>query len=220
MNSLSHCINSVLHIDVYLNTFVSTYGFWTYLLLFLIIFCETGLIVTPLLPGDSLLFAAGSIAAQPDNSFNVILLFALLVIASILGNQLNFTIGKWIGPQVFKAKDSWLFNKKHLESAHQFYITHGKKTIIIARFLPIIRTFAPFIAGIGQMSRIQFLIYNVLSAFLWIGALLGLGYFLGSLPFVKEHFTAALYGIIILSLFPALITCLRKKSNHADPWPG
>ena len=211
MNSLHYLLDYILHIDLYLNAFVSTYGFWTYLALFAIIFCETGLIVTPFLPGDSLIFAAGSIAAQPDNSLNSIWLFLLLVTASILGNQINFIVGSFLGPKVFNAKDSWLLNKKHLEQARQFYNQHGGKTIVFARFIPIIRTFAPFIAGIGKMSSTHFTLYNIFSAILWVGGLIGLGYFLGSLPIVKEHFTLVIYGIIGVSLLPALITCCRSK---------
>ncbi|RUR13727.1 DedA family protein [Legionella sp. km772] len=214
MSLFSSFIDYILHIDVYLNTFVSSYGFWTYLLLFLIIFCETGLIITPFLPGDSLLFAAGSIAAQPGNSLNSIYLFLLLSLASILGNQINFMVGRLVGPRVFTAKDSWLLNKKHLDHAHQFYKQHGGKTLIFARFLPIIRTFAPFIAGIAKMHLVRFFLYNCSSAILWIGSLLGLGYFLGSLPFVKEHFTVVIYGIIGVSLLPAVLAYLGKRSHH------
>lgn len=211
MSTLHLFIDYILHIDVYLNAFVSTYGFWTYLALFLIIFCETGLIVTPFLPGDSLLFAAGSIAAQPGNSLNSVLLFVILVIASILGNQINFFVGSRVGPRVFTAKDSWLLNKKHITTAHDFYQLHGGKTIIFARFLPIIRTFAPFIAGIGKMNTLHFSLYNIFSALLWIGSLISLGYFLGSLAIVKEHFTLVIYGIIGVSMLPAVITFLRRK---------
>lgn len=212
MSVLTSFIDHILHIDVYLNAFVNNYGFWTYLVLFLIIFCETGLIVTPFLPGDSLLFAAGSIAAQPGNSMNSVYLFLLLSLASILGNQLNFIIGRFLGERVFTAKDSWLLNKKHIDTAHQFYQQHGGKTLIFARFLPIIRTFAPFIAGIGKMNFVQFSLYNCSSAVLWIGSLLGLGYFLGSLPVVKEHFTLVIYVIVLISFLPALISCFTKKS--------
>lgn len=211
MNTLQHFIDYILHIDVYLNVFVSNYGFWTYLALFFIVFCETGLIVTPFLPGDSLLFAAGSIAAQTDNSLNCVLLFLILVGASILGNQVNFLVGSLLGPRVFTARNSWLLNKKHLHTAHDFYNQHGGKTIIFARFLPIIRTFAPFIAGIGKMRAAQFFLYNIFSAFLWVGSLISLGYFLGSLPVVKNHFTLAIYGIILLSVLPAVLACCRKK---------
>ncbi|MFJ1266966.1 DedA family protein [Legionella lytica] len=211
MSYLHQLIDYVLHIDIYLNTFVTTYGFWTYLALFAVIFCETGLIVTPFLPGDSLLFAAGSIAAQPDNSFNVIILFVLLFIASVLGNQLNFLIGRALGPRIFSANESWLLNKKHLHEAHVFYEKHGGKTIIFARFLPIIRTFAPFVAGVGTMKVVHFTLYNLVSALLWIGGLLSLGYFLGSLPVVKANFVLVIYGIIFVSLLPALFALLNKK---------
>ncbi|MDR3503202.1 MAG: DedA family protein [Legionella sp.] len=211
MGYLHQLIDYILHIDIYLNTFVTTYGFWTYLALFAVIFCETGLIVTPFLPGDSLLFAAGSIAAQPDNSFNVIILFVLLFIASVLGNQLNFLIGRALGPRIFSANESWLLNKKHLHEAHLFYEKHGGKTIIFARFLPIIRTFAPFVAGVGTMKVLHFSLYNVVSALLWIGGLLSLGYFLGSIPVVKANFVLVIYGIIFVSLLPALFALVNKK---------
>ncbi|CAM4509158.1 MAG: Protein DedA [Legionella sp.] len=211
MSYLHQLVDYVLHIDIYLNTIVTTYGFWTYLALFAVIFCETGLIVTPFLPGDSLLFAAGSIAAQPDNSFNVIILFMLLVIASVLGNQLNFLIGRALGPRIFSANESWLLNKKHLHEAHVFYEKHGGKTIIFARFLPIIRTFAPFVAGVGTMKVLHFSLYNIVSALLWIGGLLSLGYFLGSIPVVKANFVLVIYGIIFVSLLPALFALVNKK---------
>lgn len=206
-----HFIDIVLHIDVYLNSFVSTYGFWTYLALFAVIFCETGLVVTPFLPGDSLLFAAGSIAAQPGNPLIIILLFVLLLIASIVGNQLNYLIGRLVGPRVFNAQRSWLLNKKHLEETHRFYEKHGGQTIIFARFIPIIRTFAPFIAGIGNMRLLHFSLYNVLSAVLWVGSLLCLGYFLGSMPLIRDHFTVAIYVIVAVSILPACIAFLKKS---------
>ncbi|MFT4059833.1 MAG: DedA family protein [Legionella sp.] len=211
MHYLHQLIDYIIHIDLYLNTFVSIYGFWTYFALFAVIFCETGLIVMPFLPGDSLLFTAGSIAAQSNPSFNIFILFLLLFAASILGNQLNFLIGRAVGLRIFSANDSWLLNKKHLQETHTFYEKHGGKTIIFARFLPIIRTFAPFVAGIGTMHALQFSLYNVISAFLWIGSLLGFGYFLGSIPVVKENFVLVIYGIIFISLLPPVITLFRKK---------
>lgn len=211
MSYLHHLFDMILHIDIYLNSFVSLYGFWTYLALFAVIFCETGLIVTPFLPGDSLLFVAGSIAAQPGNSLNILILFLLLFVASVLGNQINFWVGRAIGPRIFTAKSSRLFNKKYLEETHAFYEKHGGKTIIFARFLPIIRTFAPFIAGIGKMNNLHFSLYNLISALLWIGSLLSLGYFLGSLPVVKEHFTVVIYGIIFISLLPPILTFVSQK---------
>ncbi|MBA2653417.1 MAG: DedA family protein [Tatlockia sp.] len=211
MESLQHLLNFILHIDSYLFNFVSTYGTWTYLVLFLIIFCETGLVITPFLPGDSLLFVAGSIAAQPSEPLSVLLLLILLIIASILGNQLNYLIGRMIGPRVFSAEGSWLLNKKYLEETHRFYEKHGGKTIIFARFIPIIRTFAPFVAGIGYMGIYQFTLYNISSAFLWIGSLLACGYFFGSLPFIKDNFTLVIYGIILLSLTPPILAFLWRK---------
>lgn len=214
MHYLHHLIDTILHIDIYLNSFVSMYGFWTYLALFAVIFCETGLIVTPFLPGDSLLFAAGSIAAQPGNPLQILMLFALLLLASVLGNQINFWVGRAIGPRIFTAKNSWLFNKKYLQETHAFYEKHGGKTIIFARFIPIIRTFAPFIAGIGTMELLHFTLYNLVSALLWIGSLLSLGYFLGSLPFIKAHFSLVIYGVIFISLLPPLLTFLTQKSAH------
>ncbi|KTD63223.1 DedA family protein [Legionella shakespearei] len=212
MDYLQTLLDTILHIDVYLNAFVSTHGFWTYLALFAVIFCETGLIVTPILPGDSLLFAAGSIAAQPGNSLNIFILFVLLLCASILGNQVNFLVGRALGPHIFASRRSWLLNKNHLNETHAFYEKHGGKTLIFARFLPVIRTFAPFVAGIGTMEVLKFTLYNVASALLWIGSLLSLGYFLGSLPIVKDNFTLVIYGVIALSLLPPLLALLTRKA--------
>ncbi|HEX4045991.1 MAG TPA: DedA family protein, partial [Gammaproteobacteria bacterium] len=203
-------------IDDTLITFVATYGVLTYVLLFTIIFCETGLIVTPFLPGDSLLFAAGSIAAYETNILSIQLLFLLLVLASILGNKVNYLIGRYIGPKVFYAEHSWLLNKKHLQEAHRFYEKHGGKTIIFARFIPIIRTFVPFVAGAGEMSLKQFSFYNVVSALIWIGSLLAAGYFFGSLPFVKEHFSMIVYAIVVISLLPPVITLAYQRLTVAN----
>lgn len=211
MHYFQEFIYYILHIDLYLNSFISTYGFWTYLILFAIIFCETGLVITPILPGDSLLFAAGSIAAQPTHPLSFSFLFILLVLASILGNQVNFLIGRMVGPRVFKSQNSRFLNQKYLQETHLFYEKHGGMTLIFARFLPIIRTFAPFIAGIGSMALLQFSFYNVVSAFLWIGSLLSLGYFLGSISVVKEHFSMVIYGLIFLSLLPPLLAFLNKQ---------
>lgn len=211
---LNQFIDTILHIDIYLNSFVTNYGVLTYLALFAVIFCETGLIVTPFLPGDSLLFAAGSVAAQPGNPLNIFTLFALLFIASILGNQVNFLVGRALGPKIFASKSSWLLNKNHLAQTHAFYEKHGGKTLIFARFLPIIRTFAPFIAGIGTMKVWHFTLYNLISALLWIGGILSLGYFLGSIPIVKANFTLVIYGIIIISILPPIIALVSKKSEQ------
>jgi membrane-associated protein len=211
MEIIQQLFQYLLHIDTYLVSFVATYGIWTYVVLFLIIFCETGLVVTPFLPGDSLLFAAGSIAANDNSGLNIQLLFMLLCVASMLGNKLNYTIGRIVGPRVFTAKDSWLLNKRHLEEAHRFYEKHGGKTIIIARFLPIIRTFVPFIAGIGAMSLRRFSFYNIVSGILWIGSLVGAGYYFGSLPIIKENFTLVIYAIVGISVLPALYTLTMRK---------
>lgn len=210
---MQNLIQYILHIDIYLMNFVAAYGIWTYAVLFAIIFCETGLVVTPFLPGDSLLFAAGSIAANPSSSLSIQTLFAFLLIASILGNKLNYLIGRFIGPKIFQSKKTWIFNKKHLLEAHAFYEKHGGKTIILARFIPIIRTFAPFVAGIGYMKVRTFTFYNIVSAILWIGVLLGGGYFFGKMPFIQQHFTLVIYGIIGISLLPTIFALfVRRKA--------
>lgn len=208
---MSQLLDYILHIDTYLLDFVSNYGTWTYLVLFLVIFSETGLIVAPFLPGDSLLFAVGSLAAHPDSSLSVLVLLCLLIIAAASGNQVNYLIGRLIGPRVFTAKESWLFNKKHLEKAHRFYEKNGGKTIIMARFIPIIRTFAPFVAGVSYMKLHHFTIYNLASAVLWVGSLLGAGYYLGSFPIIKENFTIVIYAIIAFSLTPPLLAFIYGK---------
>ena len=210
MELIHQFLHFILHLDEYLVTFVTMYGVWTYGILFLIIFCETGLVVTPFLPGDSLLFAAGALAAHSQDALNVHVLFILLVTASILGNTVNYMIGKFLGPKVFHSSNSWLLNKKYLEKAHRFYETYGGKTIIIARFIPIIRTFAPFVAGIGYMRTRQFLIYNAAGAVLWIGSLLYVSYLFGNLPFVKDHFSTIILAIIVISLLPPFIEIMKR----------
>ncbi|WP_028388391.1 DedA family protein [Legionella fairfieldensis] len=214
MQGMHSLLNYLLHIDSYLLAFVSVYGTWTYVALFMIIFCETGLVITPFLPGDSLLFVAGSIAAQPESPLSALLLFFLLIFASIIGNQLNYLIGRTLGTRVFSARNSWLFNKKHLEKTHRFYEKHGGKTIILARFIPIIRTFAPFVAGIGEMKSSHFSLYNIISAFLWISLLLGCGYFFGSIPIIKENFSIVIYSIIIISLMPPAMAFFYRKLKN------
>src|SRR3990167_6281632 len=213
MEYIQHILHIILHIDQFLISFITDYGQATYVILFAIIFCETGLVVTPFLPGDSLLFAAGSIAANASSELNIQVLFILLCIAAILGNKLNYLIGRAVGPRVFTAKDSWLLNKRHLEEAHRFYETHGGKTIILARFMPIIRTFAPFVAGIGAMSLRSFTVYNLVSGILWIGSLLFAGYFFGSLPIIKDNFTIVIYTIIAISIMPAVFTIIARSTS-------
>lgn len=203
-------LNYILNIDDHLLNFVSMYGAWAYAVLFMIIFCETGLVITPFLPGDSLLFAAGALAANSDNALNVHLLFILLATASVIGNTLNYLIGRFLGPKVFCSQKSWLLNKSHLDEAHSFYQRYGGKTIIIARFIPIVRTFAPFVAGVGYMSYSSFLFYNLISAILWIGSLLYISYWFGNIPLVKDHFSYVILGIIALSLIPPILEILRR----------
>ncbi len=213
MDQLHYLFNLILHLDTYLISFVAEHGAWTYLIVFLVIFCETGLVVTPFLPGDSLLFTLGSIAAQSGSPLHIFILLPLLILASIVGNQVNYFFGRKIGPKVFSLKRTWLINQNHLAEAHQFYEKHGGKTIILARFIPIIRTFAPFVAGVSEMSFKQFHFYNIGSATLWVGSLLGMGYFLGSLPFIQANFTLVIYAIIALSLLPPLFTYVYHQIN-------
>lgn len=213
METIQQLFQYIIHIDTYLVAFVANYGIWTYAALFAIIFCETGLVVTPFLPGDSLLFAAGSIAAQPESGISIQLMFLMLCLAATLGNKLNYTIGRIVGPRIFTAKSSWLFNQRHLEEAHKFYETHGGKTIIFARFIPIIRTFAPFVAGIAAMSLRSFTLHNLISGILWTGSLLAAGYFFGSLPIIKDNFAIVIYSIIGISLLPALFAAISHRKS-------
>jgi membrane-associated protein len=215
MDTIQLLLQYILHIDIYLIAFVSHYGVLTYAVLFAIIFCETGLVITPFLPGDSLLFTAGSIAASASHALDIQVLFVSLVIASILGNKTNYMFGRLLGPKLFNSPNSRLLNKKYLEEAHQFYIRHGGKTIIFARYLPIIRTFVPFVAGMASMSIKEFSLYNILSALLWIGSLLGAGYFFGTLPIVKDNFSLFVYGIIGISLLPPLFAFIHRKGAKA-----
>jgi membrane-associated protein len=210
MELLHQFFDFALHLDVQLVSFSTQYGLGIYDFLFLIIFCETGLVVFPFLPGDSLLFASGALAANSLEALNVHWLFILLAIASILGNMLNYSIGRFVGPKVFHSPTSWFLNKKYLERAHAFYETYGGKTIIIARFTPIIRSFAPFVAGVGYMSYRQFSLYNIAGAVVWVGSLLYISYLFGNLPFVKENFSLIIVSIIIISLLPPFIEIARR----------
>jgi membrane-associated protein len=201
-------IDLFLHLDQHLSQIITEYGFWTYLILFLIIFVETGLVVMPFLPGDSLLFAAGAFAAKGD--LNISFLILLLFIAAFLGDTLNYFIGNFIGPKVF-SKDYRFLKKEHLIKTQQFYEKHGGKTIIYARFMPIIRTFAPFIAGVGTMNYRKFISYNIIGGIIWVAGFALLGYWFGNFPAVKKNFTLIIFAIIILSLTPPLIEFLRSK---------
>lgn len=209
MEYISHFIDLFLHLDKHLGELVKEYGTWTYLVLFVIVFCETGLVVTPILPGDSLLFAAGAIAAL--GSLNPHLLVVLLTIAAVLGDAVNYQIGRYIGPAVFKKEDSRFFKRAHLEKTHAFYERYGGKTIIIARFVPIVRTFAPFIAGVGQMSYKQFALYNVIGAVLWVVIGVYAGYLFGQMEIVKENFSLIIIAIVFISLLPAAFEYWRAR---------
>ncbi|MBM3402089.1 MAG: DedA family protein [Bacteroidetes bacterium] len=210
MEIIQQLIDFILHIDKHLIEIVQNYQTWTYLILFLIIFAETGLIVTPFLPGDSLLFAAGAIIAKPESGLNLILMAVLLIIAAILGDLLNYHVGRYIGPKAFSGKIKFL-KREYLEKTQIFYDKHGGKTIIYARFIPIIRTFAPFVAGIGTMSYLKFASYNVTGGILWVLSYLFLGFFFGGLPLIKDNFTYVIFGIIILSILPPVVELFREK---------
>jgi len=203
-------IDFLLHIDDHLVEIVNNYQTWTYLILFLIIFAETGLVVTPFLPGDSLLFAAGAIIAKPETNLNVFLMWGLLMVAGILGDMVNYHIGKYIGPKAFSGKYKFL-KKEYLEKTEKFYEKYGGKTIIYARFVPIIRTFAPFVAGVGSMSYGKFASYNVIGAILWVTSFLFIGYFFGGLPIIKDNFTIVVFAIIFLSILPPIIEIVKEK---------
>lgn len=204
-------IELLLHFDEHLANFIDLFGNWVYVLLFAIIFAETGLVVTPFLPGDSLLFVVGTLAG--GGFLNIWIVYITLLIAAILGDTVNYWAGHHFGPRVFKKENSRLFNKHHLETTRQFYDKHGGKTIIIARFVPIVRTFAPFVAGMGSMNYQTFLYYNVVGAFIWVTSLTFAGYFFGGLEIVKENFEIAVFGIIIVSLIPAIIEFIKAKNE-------
>ncbi len=207
---IAFLVDLFLHLDKHLAEVIQAYGPWTYGLLFAIVFLETGLVVTPLLPGDSLLFAAGSFAAL--GALDLALLFLLLSVAAVLGDTLNYAIGHYLGPKVFHYERSRFFNPEHLRRTHAFYETYGGKTIIIARFVPIVRTFAPFVAGIGAMSYARFVLYNVAGGVLWVAVCLGAGYLFGNLPFVKKNFSLVILAIVFVSLLPALVEYLRQRA--------
>lgn len=204
-------IDFILHIDTHLVTLATEYGAWLYGILFLIIFCETGLVFMPLLPGDSLLFAAGSLSAAPGSALDVHVLFLLLSVAAVAGDTLNYWIGHAVGPRVFHGERSRLFNRKHLERTHVFFEKYGGKTIILARFVPIVRTFAPFVAGIGAMSYGRFLTYNVIGGVVWVALFVYGGSFFGQLPFVQRNFKLVILAIIVLSCVPPVVEYWRAR---------
>jgi len=214
-------VDLIVHLDDHLLWVVQQHGAWIYALLFLIVFCETGLVVTPFLPGDSLLFVAGTIAAA--GGMNVHLLSVLLVLAAVLGDSLNYAVGRYLGPRVFRQEGSWLFRKDYLDRTNRFFARHGGKTIILARFVPIVRTYAPFVAGIGQMDYGRFLLFNVIGGLLWVVLLSYAGYFFGNLPVVKDNLSLVIILIVLLSISPAIVEVVRAKlaaRRAASATPG
>jgi membrane-associated protein len=219
MDVLKKLIDMVLHLDKHLDQLVQNYGPWVYVIIFLIVFAETGLVVTPFLPGDSLLFAIGALTARPDG-LNFLLAFLLLWGAAVLGDTVNYWIGSYVGPKVFHKKESRWLNPKHLERTHQFYEKYGGKTIILARFLPIIRTFAPFVAGIGRMTYPKFFAYNVIGGLIWVGLFMIAGYYFGNLAFVKKNFSLVIVAIIVISTIPVVTEYLRHRREGARGKPA
>lgn len=210
LGALLRFFDILRHLDVHLAELSQSMGGWLYLALFAIIFAETGLVVTPFLPGDSLLFAVGALCALPDSAIRIGGILPLLLVAAVLGDAVNYTIGRTLGPKVFTGESSLLLNKRHLLRTQEFYERYGGKTIIIARFIPIVRTFAPFVAGIGQMRYRRFFLFNVIGALLWVGLLLPAGYAFGNLPVIKKNFSIVIFAIIGISVLPAVIEILRE----------
>ena len=202
-------LDLILHLDVYLDLLVNNYGPWIYAILFLVIFCETGLVVMPFLPGDSLLFIAGAVAA--GGGMDPVLLGGLLMLAAILGDSTNYVIGRTAGEKLFSNPNSKIFRRDYLQKTHDFYDKHGGKTVTLARFLPIIRTFAPFVAGVARMPYPRFFGFSVLGTILWVGGLVTLGYFFGNVPFIKSNLSLLVVGIILLSLIPMIIGIVRSR---------
>ena len=211
MEFIKDVIDLFLHLDTHLQTVIQNYGTWTYVILFFIIFCETGLVVTPILPGDSLLFAAGAFAAT--GSLDLAWLLILLTVAAVLGDAVNYAIGHFMGPKVFAQPDSRFLKREYLDRTHQFYEKYGGKTIIIARFVPIVRTFAPFVAGVGSMTYAKFASYNITGGLLWVGVCVLAGYAFGNIPVVQENFTLVILGIIFVSILPGIIEFLRQRQQ-------
>lgn len=211
MEFITLVIDVFLHLDVHLNAMAASMGLWLYVVLFLIVFCETGLVVTPFLPGDSLIFAVGALAAVEGSVIQLPHVIVLLIVAAILGDAVNYAAGKYIGPKVFNKDTGFWLNKKHLISAHNFYEKYGGKTIVLARFIPIIRTFAPFVAGIGKMGYIHFAVYNVLGAVIWVLIFALSGYYFAGTKAVQDHFHYVIAAIIIISVLPAVYEFIKAK---------
>ncbi len=209
MEIILHVIDFFVHLDKYLNLLIQQFGIWTYVILFLVIFCETGLVVTPFLPGDSLLFAAGAFAGA--GSLEVVELFLFLSIAAVVGNTVNYQIGSAVGPKVLRREDVRFLKREYLDRTHRFYEKYGGRTIIIARFVPIIRTFAPFLAGVGRMTYWRFSAYNLVGSVAWTSSFIFGGYFFGNIPLVKQNFTIVIFTIIIVSLIPTAVEFIRHR---------
>jgi membrane-associated protein len=214
MEIIANFADVFLHLDKYLNVWAGAFGVWLYVILFLVIFCETGLVVTPVLPGDSLLFAVGALAAGEGSSMDITLLCVVLGAAAVLGDAANYSIGKWVGPKVFSSEKSRWLNRKHLLKAHEFYEKYGGKTIILARFLPFFRTFAPFVAGIGSMTYAKFASYNIIGGVAWTSSFLLLGYKFAGLDIIKKNFHYVILAIIIISAVPAIIEVIKARREH------
>ncbi len=213
MDTIQFLIDIVLHLDKHLAGLSNSLGGWLYVILFAVVFCETGLIVTPFLPGDSLLFAVGALVAVPETNLSFPLMFGLLLVAAILGDAVNYSIGRSLGPRVFSSETSRLLNRKHLLKAQAFYVRHGGKAIFLARFLPIVRTFAPFVAGIGKMDKLRFWMFNVSGAICWVGLFLTAGFFFGNMPIIKRNFSLVILGIIIVSALPVLFEWMKARKE-------
>lgn len=211
MSIIGTLINVILHFDKYLNVILQNYGMWTYAIIFLIIFCETGLVITPFLPGDSILFATGAIASM--GALDIFTLFIVFYIAAVAGDTVNYHIGKKIKSKILKKEDIKYVNKEYLNKAHRFYEKNGSMTIVLGRFIPIIRTFVPLIAGVGEMNYSKFIVYNMIGGFLWVSIFLWGGFFFGDLPFIKHNFSYVLIAIIVISLIPAVVTFIKEKRN-------
>jgi membrane-associated protein len=211
MDLIHQLFDLFFHLDTNLNMWAGMLGGWLYLVLFVILFCETGLVVTPFLPGDSLLFAVGALASIDNSPLSLPLLLGLLVVAAVLGDAVNYAIGNRVGPAVFSREDSRWLNKRHLIRTHEFYEKYGGQTIIIARFMPIIRTFAPFVAGIGQMGYARFAMFNVVGGVAWVSLFLMAGHLFGNVPFVKHNFHYVILAIVVLSMLPPVVEYLRQR---------
>jgi membrane-associated protein len=211
LDEIKSAIDVFLHLDRHLGEWSQALGSWLYVLLFAIVFCETGLVVTPFLPGDSLLFAVGALASLPDSGMSLWLVALLMIVAAVFGDAVNYAVGAYMGPKVFSREDSRWLNKKHLQRTHDFYEKYGGKTIFLARFVPIVRTFAPFVAGVGSMTYSHFALYNVTGAVTWVLAFLLAGYYFGQIPTIQRNFHVVIVAIIVISMFPIAFEFVRAR---------